>query len=51
MKSICQANNTLTFKNGDLRHIYFMNKTAGNDTRVVISGTVKHEETSDKLGL
>jgi len=37
------------FDKGDLRDIFFKNRTAGNNGRVVIVGTVPHPETTEAL--
>lgn len=49
--AIAQAGSVLYFDKGDLRHIYFKNRTAGNNGLVVAVGTVPFEPTLKALRL
>lgn len=49
--AVAAVNSVLTFKNADLKDLFFKNKVAGNNGNVVIVASVPNKETLDALRL
>ena len=49
--AIASANSVLTFRNADLKDIFFKNKVAGNNGKIVVVATVPQKDVLQTLRL
>jgi hypothetical protein len=49
--AIAPKNTVLSFRNGDIKDVFFKNKTSGSNGRIVIVATVPVKQVLDKLRL